>query len=582
MVHGLVTRRRFGRIFESVREGLQETDVLRELRARLKACSLLLEVPGVGIAREARDETAAQIADYLLPRLERLDAPLLVVVGGSTGAGKSTLVNSLVGAEVSPAGVLRPTTRAPVLACHPQDKSWFQDDRILPSFARTTGGAPSGSHSLHLVLDSDVPRGISLLDAPDIDSVEVANRILADQLLAAGDLWLFVTTAARYADAVPWELLSKAQARAIALAVVLNRIPSEALAEVPSHLRALLDAAGLERAPVLSVPESELEVGLLPKFALEPVRAWLDELARDQEQRERMVRMTLAGALDSLAARTALVARGLDAQSEAVKELNGAVARSYERALEDVSDALSGGTLLRGEVLARWQEVVGTGDFMKSLEARIGRLRDRVAEAVLGRPSPAGEVQSALSESVGSVVRAAADRAAESVVDRWREHPAGRHLLTDEDRALSRSSAELPSRIADELRAWQEGVLQLVSSEGASKRAAGRALSLGVNGVGAALMVVVFAHTGGLTGGELAVAGGTATVSQKLLEALFGDQAVRTLTARARDDLIDRIAQLMWEHEAARFYGLLKKAIPPKPQADELRATVAALADARS
>ena len=50
-----------------------------------------------------------------------MDAPLLMVVGGSTGAGKSTLVNSLVGADVSPAGVLRPTTRAPVLVCHPAD-----------------------------------------------------------------------------------------------------------------------------------------------------------------------------------------------------------------------------------------------------------------------------------------------------------------------------------------------------------------------------------------------------------------------------------------------------------------------------
>lgn len=564
-----------------VRERPQVTDVLRELRARLRACSLLLEVPGAGPAREARDETVSQIGDYLLPRLERLDAPLLVVVGGSTGAGKSTLVNSLVGAEVSPAGVLRPTTRAPVLACHPSDKPWFQDDRILPSFARTTGGAPSGSHSLHLVLDSDVPAGIALLDAPDIDSVEAANRVLADQLLAAGDLWLFVTTAARYADAVPWEFLAKAQARAIALAVVLNRIPSEALAEVPPHLRALLNSAGLERAPVLSVPESELRAGLLPKPALEPVRAWLGELARDQEQRERLVRMTLAGALDSLQARTELVATGVEAQTASVKELNDAVARSYERALEDISDALSGGTLLRGEVLARWQEVVGTGDFMRSLEARMGRLRDRVAEAVLGRPSPAGEVQSALSESVASVVRAAADRAAEAGVDRWREHPAGRSLL-DEDRTLSRSSAELPSRVADELRAWQEGVLHLVSSEGASKRAAGRALSLGVNGLGAALMVVVFAHTGGLTGGELAVAGGTATLSQKLLEALFGDQAVRTLTARARDDLLGRIAKLMWDREAARFYALLEKAVPPQAQPYELRETVAALTVARS
>ena len=39
-----------------------------------------------------------------------------------------------------------------------------------------------------------------MLDAPDIDSV-VQNRQLASQLLAAADLWLFVTSAARYADA---------------------------------------------------------------------------------------------------------------------------------------------------------------------------------------------------------------------------------------------------------------------------------------------------------------------------------------------------------------------------------------------
>ena len=42
----------------------------------------------------------AQLDDYVLPRLATIDAPLLAVVGGSTGAGKSTLVNSLVGRGV--------------------------------------------------------------------------------------------------------------------------------------------------------------------------------------------------------------------------------------------------------------------------------------------------------------------------------------------------------------------------------------------------------------------------------------------------------------------------------------------------
>jgi tRNA U34 5-carboxymethylaminomethyl modifying GTPase MnmE/TrmE len=88
---------------------------LRELRTATADLSLNLQTPGAAPARALRDELVAQLEDYLIPRLEQQDAPLLVVVGGSTGAGKSTLVNALVGHEVSAAGVLRPTTRSPVL-----------------------------------------------------------------------------------------------------------------------------------------------------------------------------------------------------------------------------------------------------------------------------------------------------------------------------------------------------------------------------------------------------------------------------------------------------------------------------------
>jgi hypothetical protein len=96
-------------------------DGLAGLRDALKGLVLGLELPGVERVRRTRTELEAQIDDYLLPRLRQMDAPLLMVVGSSTGAGKSTLVNSLVGAIVSQAGVLRPTTRAPVLVCHPGD-----------------------------------------------------------------------------------------------------------------------------------------------------------------------------------------------------------------------------------------------------------------------------------------------------------------------------------------------------------------------------------------------------------------------------------------------------------------------------
>ena len=101
--------------------------------------ALPLDVPGRPSAETARRRLLAQLDDYVLPRLRSLDAPLLAVVGGSTGAGKSTLVNSVVGAQVSRAGVLRPTTTSPVLVHHPDDAAWFEDDRILPGLARVTG-----------------------------------------------------------------------------------------------------------------------------------------------------------------------------------------------------------------------------------------------------------------------------------------------------------------------------------------------------------------------------------------------------------------------------------------------------------
>ncbi|MDQ3669572.1 MAG: ATP-binding protein, partial [Actinomycetota bacterium] len=76
-------------------------DALAGLREELADLQLGLELPDAGAARHARQELVAQIDDYLLPRLRQMDAPVLMVVGGSTGAGKSTLVNSLVGTQVS-------------------------------------------------------------------------------------------------------------------------------------------------------------------------------------------------------------------------------------------------------------------------------------------------------------------------------------------------------------------------------------------------------------------------------------------------------------------------------------------------
>jgi energy-coupling factor transporter ATP-binding protein EcfA2 len=532
---------------------------LGRLRDDLAAVRLDLAVPGADEARLARNDLVAQVDDYLLPRLAQLDAPAIIVVGGSTGAGKSTLLNSLVGSVVSPAGVLRPTTRAPLLAFHPDDLEWFQTPRVLPGLPRASRGEAQPG-TLQLAPTDSLPQGLALLDSPDIDSVLAENRALANQLLAAADGWLFITTAARYADAVPWEFLRSARDRGTTLSLVLNRVPEDAGREVPAHLRQMLEDEGLPEAEVLVVPETTLAEGLIPAPALAPVRGWLDDLAADAQARAALVRRTLRGALASLPARAAVVEAAVVQQLSAAAELRAEADAAYAAAGQEVEAALRSGSLLRGEVLARWHEVIGTGDAMRALETRIGWARDRLRSVLSGQPADDGELREAVENRVEAVVRAAAERAAERTARAWRERLAGQGLLA-EATGLDRASVELEAATEAEVRAWQGVVFDLVREEGASKRATARLASLGVNGAGLTVMLAVFAHTGGLTGAEVVVAGGTSALSQKVLEAIFGDQAVRTLAAQAREDLFARVERLLRE-DAARFDALLDEAAP--------------------
>jgi energy-coupling factor transporter ATP-binding protein EcfA2 len=554
-------------------------DALVGLRDALAAASLGLATADRDDARRAARAVTDQIGDYLLPRLRDLDAPLLTVVGGSTGAGKSTLVNSLVGAAVTTAGVLRPTTRSPVLVCAPADRAAFSGDRVLPGLPRVTGSA-GGPGTVQLVVSDDLPSGLALLDAPDVDSVVESNRQLAGQLLAAADLWVFVTTAARYADAVPWDLLRTAQERGTALAVVLDRVPPEAAAEVAADLAGMLTRAGLAGARLFVVEERPLADGRLPEDQVAALRGWLHALAADQGARAAVVRQTLTGALDSLEQRVAGVATAVDGQEAAARVLHEAAAAAYDTARAGVDEGVRGGTLLRGEVLARWQEFVGTGEWMRALQGQVSRLRDRVVSAVTGRPTPAADLQGALENSVEHLLRAEAERAAERTVTAWRSLPAGAELLADDHRELEQVSPDFPEAAAAQVRDWQGAVLDLVRSEGADKRSRARLLSWGVNGAGAVVMVAVFAQTGGLTGGEVAVAGGTTALGQRVLEAAFGDAAVRSLADRAREDLAARADGLL-RYEQERFDLRVAAAAPGCGAADQLRAALGRLAVAR-
>src|SRR5580700_69125 len=290
---------------------------LLELRRRIVDVSLVFETTGAEAARAERVKLLSQIDDYLLPRVRQSGAPLLVALVGSTGAGKSTLVNSIVGAQVSNTGIRRPTTNSPVLACHPDDVDWFAENVFLPTVPRVRqeGLARSGRDGLLvLAANEGMPKGVALLDTPDIDSVVPAHREFAYQFLDASDLWLFMTTASRYADAAVWELLQEAKDRDASLGIVLSRVPPSSGAELTKHFGAMLEANGLGENDRFVINETVITDSRLPPEASAPVREWLQDTAVRADRRVAVLTQTMAGALDTFRSRVPALAAEVEAQ----------------------------------------------------------------------------------------------------------------------------------------------------------------------------------------------------------------------------------------------------------------------------
>ncbi|MFI8852021.1 ATP-binding protein [Streptomyces sp. NPDC053499] len=543
---------------------LELLDALTALRERVAAARFPLPLPGAERARRSRDELLAQLDDYLVPRVRTPEAPLLAVIGGSTGAGKSTLVNSLVGRKVSEAGVLRPTTRTPVLVCHPDDRGWFVGQRVLPRLERvwmprqdaSTGtpgmlGAPGmsgpnggahdtqgaggsyggggalgggGAHGspgphgnsdgtadaadrfggrfggrfgdgcgdrfgdgrgdrtaadrtggwgddwstewgsgegtaqgavhgagrdtgrdarrdstrrdagwepgwdagpdadwesewdadrdeprrvLRLETDSGLPRGLALLDAPDIDSLVAHNRDLAAELVCAADIWVLVTTAARYGDAIPWHLLRTAREYDVTLATVLDRVPHQLAAEVTAQYGLLLEREGLGQVPRFTIPElpeSAGGSGLLPVSAVCGLREWLEERARDADARYAAASRTADGTLASLRPRITALAGSCAAQHAAAQRLTRYIETAYEAAGKRLRTRIATGELLAGDAAEHWRSFPtdSSGDelfdaFADGLTAllsgAVAAADERIAELGRGVPGVEGCAQ---------------------------------------------------------------------------------------------------------------------------------------------------------------------------------------------
>jgi hypothetical protein len=574
---------------------------LLNLHKRIAAVPLVFDIPGADEVSTERAKLLSQIDDYLLPRVRQSAAPLLVALVGSTGAGKSTLVNSIVGHQVSLTGVRRPTTNSPVLACHPDDIHWFAENMFLPTLPRVRqeGLARPGRDGLLVLAASEgMTKGIALLDTPDIDSVVRAHSDFAYQFLDASDLWLFMTSASRYADAPVWELLQHARERGAALGVVLSRVPPSHRVELVSHFNAMLDANGIQ-ADRFVIPETGVVDGFLPDDIFQPIREWLNETAQHTDRRVAVLSQTMAGMLDTFKTRVPRLAAHVDAQVVLRTRLRREAETAYATALAAFDEGTHDGRLLAGEVLARWQDYAASGDLGAALRgkrgiagARRGRKRART-DATTTRYVA---LEAALRTALQALVVSVADRGAEQVTRVWRDNPGGAALLTaaEESRVrdehakrefesafgsapadtpasatarqgvFDRSSPDLSLRVSRAVSAWQDQLMRLTQSDVA--RWQGGAAVHDIAPVSVVTLVATLAAPS--SAGAFAPApreaaqegkDGIGAVPREVLASVIGDSEAESLIARARQDLRQRIGLLL-DEEMLRFGEVIDQA----------------------
>lgn len=536
------------------------TEALNQLRVAVKGLHFGLDVPGADEARKAQAAVLAQLDDYVIPRVHLSTAPALIVVAGSTGAGKSTIVNSLAGRKVTATGVRRPTTATPVLACHPDDHEWYARGALLGGLDRLdeqSGDARPGS--VVLASSPSLPRGVALLDTPDIDSVVEKHHEIAHRMLDAADLWVFVTTATRYADAPSWGLLRKAKERGARLVIVLSRVPPKSREVILKHFGRMLDEYGLGEVERFVVNETAVQDGRLPEIEIAELRMWLSALSLDDQRRTAAVQATLNGVLNSFRTRLPALARHLETQVALRADLRSDVDAAYMGALAEIDEATRNGSLLRGEVLARWQDFAGSGDLMRTLQLRRG------AKGQQQGPERVRALKAAVRTGLESLITSAVQHAAEEVVARWRQRAgAGDRLAATP--GLGRPSEEIVRRTARTITAWQDHVTELIRTEGVTKRSVAKLVSFDVESLSLIFMVGLL----GYGAVDPSSGGGAGALPQRLLRGLLGAESLRNISAKARSDLRARIG-LLFDEETLRYVDALDSAgIPDEAAATRL------------
>ena len=233
------------------------------LPARLTSLQELTKIGSARTGSEGFSQELLTEAEGLLrrsgERMRMSASHTVVALAGGTGSGKSSLFNALAGANFSPAGVTRPTTR------HSHACVWGMEG--AGPLLDWLGVQRRHRYARASALDDGEAQltGMLLLDLPDHDSVVTGSAALVDRLVKMADMLVWVLDPLKYADAsVHRRYLVPLAGHAAVTTVVLNQVdtlsPDQA-DDCRSDLRRLLDTEGLTETHVL-VTSATTGVGL--------------------------------------------------------------------------------------------------------------------------------------------------------------------------------------------------------------------------------------------------------------------------------------------------------------------------------
>ncbi len=378
-----------------------------------------------GDAEEARSrrEAAGRLAE----------GRLTLAILGEFKRGKSTLINSLLGAEVMPVGVI-PMTSVPLLVEYGMEASVTVelstgelrgvDPAALGDYATETGnpGNRKGVARIQIQHPARILQtGVILVDTPGIGSIHAHNTRAAYEILNQADAAIFVLSVDSPASRAELDFLAAARGQVSRLIFALNKadlLSSEELQQSIAFVRSILAEVGPgQEAMVFPISARLRDEGFqemeaaLERFLLQERGHFLVERARDVAvralQRERQAaqleRAALSLSAQEVDRRIALLNQRLQEVSRQRVEVEEVLAGDMRRLISTTLDPSIGGFRERGEAsvkvaveeeIDRGREdlrdrldariamviVAEVGSFMQELEAELGTILQEVAD----------------------------------------------------------------------------------------------------------------------------------------------------------------------------------------------------------